>query len=165
MTFFTLAFFIKVISAVIASLGFAMMFKMDSRHLPYGVFSAAITFIIYYAIEFFGGALFAAAFISTAFAALFSEVMARVKRAPVIIFLLPGVIPTVPGGNLYYAMRYLLLSDTALALKNFTAALEVGLGIAGGTVATSIIFGMTLDAVRSFKKRKNGRKGKINTAQ
>jgi len=160
MTFFTLSFFVKVITAAIASLGFAMMFKIDRRHLAYGVFSAAVTFIIYYIIEFFGGPLFVAAFISTAFAALFSEVMARLKRAPAIVFLLPGVIPTVPGGNLYYAMRYLLLSDVSLALKNFTTALEVGLGIAGGTVATSIIFGMTLDAVRSFRKKKSCREQK-----
>ncbi len=158
MTFFSISFFVKVVTAAIASLGFAMMFRIDRRHLAYGVFSAAVTFIIYYTLEFFGAPLFASAFVSTAFAAVFSEIMARVKRAPAIIFLLPGVIPTVPGGNLYYAMRYLLLNDFGLASRNFLAALEVGLGIAGGTVATSILVGMLLDLFKHIRHRQNREK-------
>ena len=36
--------------------------------------------------------------------AAFSEILARVLKAPVILLLVPMLIPEIPGGDLYYAM-------------------------------------------------------------
>ena len=64
-----------------------------------------------------------------------------------------GIIPTVPGGSLYYTMRYLILSDFDIALKKLIETLEVGLGIAGGIVTVSIIFGSIMDYIHKRKKK------------
>ena len=138
--FFTLDLLIKVISVTAASFAFSVVIKVGKRHLPEATGLAAITYIIYYTVQFFVGEVFLAALVSTAAAALISEALARLKSAPTIVFLLPAVIPTVPGGGLYYAMRDLLRAETISASDSFINALKIALGIAGGIVAVSIIF-------------------------
>ena len=46
-----------------------------------------------------------AAFLAAVSISLFSEVMARVRRCPVTGYLLVALLPLVPGGGIYYAMR------------------------------------------------------------
>ena len=81
--------------------------------------------------------------------ALYAELFARLKRAPTIVFVLTGIVPTVPGGSLYRGMRDLLLKNVNGAIDNFTATLEVGSGIAGGIVTVSIIFSIIVDRLKT----------------
>ena len=98
--------------------------------------------------------IFWAAFISAAFTSLFSEVIARVRKAPAIIFLLTGIVPTVPGGALYYTMRNMVLGDISGTLDKLSVTIQTGIGIAGGIVSVSIIFGIIMDYVAKRRKAK-----------
>ena len=95
--------------------------------------------------------------VSTAVAALFAEIMARKRRAPASVFLIPGVIPTVPGSNLYFFMRYILESNLPEAFSQLGIALGVALGIACGTVSVSITWGIISDRISKRKARIKGR--------
>ena len=99
--------------------------------------------------------VFPAAFVSTMFTALFAEIASRVRKAPTIVFLIPGVIPTVPGGALYRAMRALLLLDFAGASEALLTTLQIGLGIAGGILTVSIIFGSVMEKIKKGKLKAN----------
>ncbi len=152
--FFTLSLLTKTIAIFIASVAFSVIFKIGKRHIIYGGILATVTFLIYYTALFFGAPLFTAAFVSTAAAALCSEILARIRRAPTLVFLLASVIPTVPGGNLYYAMRDLLSGDTEGAIQNFLTTMKIGLGIAGGIVTVSILFAILSDAINKVREKK-----------
>ena len=149
MNYFSTALLVKVISAFIASIGFSIILKINRRHVLIGGVCGMITYVIYYTVVFFAGSFFAAALVSTVFTTLFSEILARVKKAPTLVFILPGVIPTVPGGDLYRAMRCLILSEFTGAFENLLITLEIGLGIAGGIVATSTLFGLCYEIGRA----------------
>lgn len=153
--YFTLDLLIKIVTAFFASLGFAIVLRVAPRHIVYGSIGGAVTYLIYYTIVWLGLGYFAAGFISTTFTALYSESLARVRRAPALVFLTPGVIPTVPGGDLYRGMRDLISGNMPSALSNFGIALNIGLGIAGGIVAVSIIYGIVSDAIKARKAKKN----------
>ena len=152
--FFTLTLLIRVVASFFASLGFAVMFRIHRRHLAVISLGGAITYFLYDLVLFFSASCFAAGLLSTVFAALFSEILARVRRAPTVVFLLPCVIPTIPGGNLYYAMRYLLEGDGPLALDNLRITLQVALGVAGGIIIVSVLFGIAMDHHAAKRKRK-----------
>ncbi len=144
--FFKPIFFIASFGALLGSLGFAVIFKVARRHLVLGSLNGLITYIVYYSVEFVTeGAVFAAAFVSTMVTALLAEVFSRTRKAPTIVFLLPGVIPTVPGGALYRAMRAVLLFDFEEALEYLLVTLQIGLGIAGGIMTVSVIFGIVAE--------------------
>ena len=152
MNFFTLSFFIKLIMAFITSAGFAMMFNTNKRHLVYIGICGLGNYAIYYTVLFFlPSSWFWAGFLSAVFTAIFAEVIARVVKAPTIIFLLTGIVPTVPGGSLYYSVRNLLLNNVANSIEKLTVTLMVGIGIAGGIVFVSIVFGTIMDFLAKKK--------------
>lgn len=140
--FFTAEFIIRLITSLIGTLCFSVVFKIRPAHLPYAGVCGMLSYAIFYTVDFFGNSLFAAAFFAAAFTALFSEVCARVRKAPAIVFLLPGSIPIVPGGDLYYTMKNLLTSDFDTAVDYALSACKTGIGIAGGIVAVSVLSGL-----------------------
>ncbi len=155
-SFFKPIFFIASIGSAVGSLSFAVTFKVAPKHLLYGMLAGLITYIVYYTVEFYtGGEAFAAAFVSTMCAALFAEVASRLRKAPTIVFLIPAVIPTVPGGVLYRAMRALLLRDLNGAVEALLTTLQIGLGIAGGILTVSIIFGSVMEKIKKGKAKVN----------
>ncbi|MBQ1260676.1 MAG: threonine/serine exporter family protein [Clostridia bacterium] len=152
--FFTTQLLVRLITSFICSIAFAVVYRVAPRHLIYGGISGFITYFVYHTVIFFAHSVFAAAFVSTMFAAIFAEVAARKRRAPTIVFLVPGVIPTVPGGDLYRGMRGLLAGNTAESTFYFLNTIKIGLGIAGGIVAISILFGTLTDRIAAAKARK-----------
>ena len=154
MTFFTAQFFIQLTTSFIATIAFAILLRISRKHLLHVGVCGTITFAIYYTLYFFTSSLFVAAFGSAMVTSICAEILARLRHAPTIVFVLTGIVPTVPGGALYRAMRDLLLQKGAEALKNFTETLEVGIGIAGGIVTVPIILGIIIDARAARKKKK-----------
>ena len=116
-----------------------------------------LTFVVYYAVEFFGMGVFAAALVSSAFSALFSEIFARVKRAPVSIFLLPCSIPIVPGSGLYYTIANFIAKDFSAAFHYLGVTLGIGLGIAAGIVIVPVTWHLFLGAVAYVRRKRKKR--------
>lgn len=140
--FFTSEFIVRLITSLIGTVSFAIVFRVRPVHLPYAGVCGLITYACFYTVGFFSASLFTAAFAAASFTALFSEVFARVRRAPAIVFLIPGSIPIVPGGDLYNMMKYLLSSDFGTAREYMLTAVKTGIGIAGGIVAVSVAWGL-----------------------
>lgn len=147
-------FIIELIMAILTSCAYSLMFNVNKKHLLYIGLGGLGTYAVYYATAELLDSIFWAAFISTAFTALFSEICAKARKAPAILFLIPGIVPTVPGGALYRTMRNIVLGDLSAALSSFSATLVIGLGIAGGIVAVSIIWGIAMDYIAKRKKMK-----------
>ena len=155
--FFTMNFIIQLITSAIGSVGFAMIYRVAGKYLPLAALGGLLTFAVYYAVEFFGLGVFVAAMASSAFSALFSEVFAKIKRAPVSIFLLPCFIPIVPGSALYYTMANFISKDMAAAWHYLGIALGVGLGIAVGIVVVPVAWQLCFGAIAYLKKRKQAK--------
>ncbi len=151
-------FLIQIVTSFITSVTFAILLKANKRHLLNGGICGTLTFAAYFGIYAITSSLFWAAFVSTAVAALFAEVNARAVKAPSIIILMAGVIPTVPGGYLYRAVRDFVRGFTPSAISWLGGAAAVALGIAGGVISLSLVFNIINDYVA--KKRKNNNKCK-----
>lgn len=59
---------------------------------------------------------------------VYCEVMARVRKSPVTVFLVVGIIPLVPGGSAYHTMEYFVLRKIKLAA--FTGLHTIGIAAA-----------------------------------
>lgn len=158
MNFFSTYFWIQIITSMLSAAGFAVVFKARARHLPFVAVGGLITYACYYTVAFFAGQLFLAAFFSTLLTAVYSEFCARVRRAPAAVFLFPSLIPTVPGGSLYHAMRCLLSDNAALAVSYLSDAVKIGLGIAGGIMVVSIAMGQLADIKRNRRLHESPKK-------
>ena len=69
---------------------------------------------------------------AAAFALSYSELMAKALKTPATLFVIPAIIPLVPGGSLYYTMSYAVHRDVANARLYGTRTLETALAIAAG---------------------------------
>lgn len=148
-------FLIQIVTALMTSVTFGVVFKINRRHLLNAGVCGLLTYAAYFGIEMITSSLFWAAFISSAVAALFAETHARLVKAPSIVMLMPGVVPIVPGGYLYRSVRDVVSGLNESAIANLGMAAEIALGMAGGVVALTIFYAMFKDYV---VKRKNSKK-------
>src|SRR5699024_161464 len=80
-----------------------------------------------------------------------SIISSRYLRAPVIIFITCGIIPLVPGGMAYNAMRSVVLQNYDMALAyGFQVAL-VSMAIAMGIISTEMIDSLFQTLKREIK--------------
>lgn len=128
---------IQLLSALVATLGFAILFSVAPRHLPLASLSGVIAWAICLAFSFLGD--FAANAISAFCITLFCEAVARWKKAPVITFLTPSVIVLVPGRLLYHTILHILLKESTEAMRYGTMTLNCCLGIAAGILLSSFL--------------------------
>lgn len=125
---------ITLIAVIVASCGYAMIYKIPQRILVVSVLGAVIGwFTNAYFVNELGLAPIAAAFIAAMIIALYAEIMARRVKAPASIFLVIGVLPLVPGSSFYFAIEAAILGD-------FNQSIVTGLEAAG--IALSLAMGM-----------------------
>ena len=143
---------IKIIAGTIATLGFAILFRLKPSHWPFAMLDGLIACICYFAFtELFGGN-FLPNLLAAFAASVFADLFARLCKAPSTVFILPGCIALVPGGTLYYAMSNLLSENRDVAVEYFLITLTVGIGIGGGIIAASLLR-VTIQAISNKIKQ------------
>jgi len=84
---------------------------------------------------------------------IFSEIFARLLKNPVPIFLIPGIIPLVPGAGMYNTM-------TALIKNNFDTAIKTGIQtlLIAGSIAIALMLVTSFNWIfKVFQKIKFGK--------
>ncbi len=93
---------------------------------------------------------FASFFIGSAGVTLASEMLCRLRRCPVTIFLVTGIIPMVPGGLLYLTMRSAVSGEwpvfTDLGLESALTAAAIASGIIAVTALADVVYGIQRNA-------------------
>ncbi len=79
-------------------------------------------------------------FLAATAVAVISEILARKEKQPVIIFLVPGVIPLVPGGKAYLTMLSFLQNDYAQGLELLVSTVFLAGAVAAGIIVSSSAF-------------------------
>jgi uncharacterized membrane protein YjjB (DUF3815 family) len=77
--FFTVQLFVRLITSFICSVAFAIVYKINKKHVLLGGVGGFLTYLVYHTVFFFLSSAFAAAYVSTLAAALFAELMARAR--------------------------------------------------------------------------------------
>lgn len=121
------------------SLAFGIVYKVKKKRLPVVAAGGGVGWLIYRLLFILLKNIFLGNMGATVFITAFSELMARKLKAPVVVFLLPCLIPLVPGGSLYYAMSWVIQKDSTRALSYLSNACEAAFGIAAGIVLVSVL--------------------------
>ena len=78
------------------------------------------------------GQIFISGFVASAFAAVYSEVLAFLKKAPTTLFVIPAVVPLIPGSTLYYTMNAVVNANTDGFSHYGSLTVQYALSIAAG---------------------------------
>ena len=76
--FFALEFFLKLLASLLGTMGFSVIFGVRPKHVIFAGIGGLGAYAVYYTCGFFGASLFPCAFMSAVFAALYSEISARI---------------------------------------------------------------------------------------
>lgn len=139
---------IQLIMAPIGSLGFSLLFRLRSRSLFTACLGGLGCWGVYLLAAHLLGGVFLPTMLSAAFSAFYAEVNARLWKAPATVFLIPALVPLIPGSTLYYTMSGLVQQDAAMASHYGILTGQYALGIAAG----SCLIWVALDIIRSFRR-------------
>jgi len=127
------------ISGFLATIGFSVLFLTKVRRLPFAALGGLLACIVYVLFDYIsGGNSFVTNLAAGVAITLYSEVFARIIKAPVTVLLLPALVPLVPGGMLYYAMSHLVIWNRDLFIYYAVETAKTGIGIAVGLMIVSL---------------------------
>ena len=145
-----------IITALTGTLGFMIMYGIHPKRMPFVLFGVFLTTLTYVCFKDSYSTLVCNMFASI-IATMYSEIMARVIKAPTTVFLIPAVVPLVPGGSLYYTMLNLIRNDSEKIGYYGNQALLCALGISVGIIICSIVAQIIIGTIYKLRhhRRKN----------
>lgn len=123
---------INLIAAFLAVLSFALLFNVSKENVLLCGLTGSIGWLFF---EVSGSAysLVAASFISSVVITAVSRIFANIKKTPVTVFLISGIIPLVPGAGIYYTMINIINNQYTKAavkgIETFKVAGAIAIGI------------------------------------
>ncbi|WP_019911583.1 threonine/serine exporter family protein [Paenibacillus sp. HW567] len=139
---------LQLITSFIAAATFCILFNAPARALVQCGFAGMVGWILYLQLDEQWDTV-VATFLATVVVGVISQIFARSFKMPVIIFSVGGIIPLVPGGLAYDAMRKFVENDNNQAIQFAVQALMLSGAIATGLVLSEVLGQMF--------RRKNGR--------
>ncbi|MCR1934817.1 threonine/serine exporter family protein [Clostridium tepidum] len=143
---------IQILMAGVGTLGFALFFSVNKKHIAAATFGGLLSWTIYLIIYHITGSIFLGNMIASMVVCLWSELMARKLKAPTNIFMISGIIPLLPGGTLYYTMEAMLQKNKKVFIHKGLETIMITVGIVAGIVAISVIFVYFLNLLKKYKK-------------
>ncbi|HHT73324.1 MAG TPA: threonine/serine exporter [Firmicutes bacterium] len=143
---------ITIAAGFIAAAAFALIYRVPRGEIVHCGLVGAGGWLVFSSARLIGEV--GAYFLASAAVALISEVLARQRYQPVIVYLIPGVIPLVPGGMAYTTMMHFLHNEYGAGLELMAATFFAAGAIAGGITVVSS--GFRVFSARKNRQRKSG---------
>ena len=135
----------------LACVGFGLIFNIQGFGVAITGMGGALGWMVYLLVMEWQGQDIFAAFVAAMSIAVYSEVMARVRKYPITAYLVVSYFPLVPGGFIYRAMYYGIQGERQLFLETGIQTIGIAASIAVGTLLVSTI-------VRTYATWKRGRR-------
>ena len=143
---------LQVLMGYLGSLGFNILFNIRGRKLLIASLGGAISWGVYLLLEPVLPGEPIRFFLSAAAVTVYGEVFARLEKTPTTTFLVPSVIPLIPGGSLYYTMNYALNKQWAEFSQRGFYTLQLALALAVGIIAVTTLVRLLNLGIRKLRK-------------
>ncbi len=103
-------YLIEIITAGIASFGFAVLYNVRGRRLIIPFIGGIAGWTLYIMLMFLDNDILQT-FTATIFLTIYTEIAARIVKTPTTTFLFPNIIIFIPGGLLYFTISSAIKGD------------------------------------------------------
>lgn len=126
----SLSLIIKIMGVFLSVFAFSIYLETPKKHIiKAGLVGAMGGFVYLMALQLNKGDVFAT-FLSAFVVSIVSHIFARMFKTPVTLFLVAGILPTVPGAGMYRIVHHILIEDEAKAAYYMIQTLEIAGAIA-----------------------------------
>jgi len=122
------------IYAYISTIGFAVLFNAPKSSFIKSGFAGGLGWVIYIFSNNLSGSIIVSTFVASLVIAMIGEFFAIIDKNPITVYIIPGIIPLVPGFALYNTMRSIVEQKFDLAANHGTEALLISIAISGALV-------------------------------
>ena len=131
--------FIHLSFSFLSTVTFGILTNIPKRALVATGIAGTVGWMIYWSLKTIGYGLGSANFLAAFAVGCVSIFFSRRKKMPMIIFNIPSLVPLVPGGPAYKAVREFALGDNIVGFENLMIVVITAGAIAGGFMMTSVV--------------------------
>lgn len=125
------------VGAFIACLGYGLIFNVDIKKIIYACLNCGIGYFVYNLCLPYG--TYVSLIISSFTLTVVSEILARITKTPVTVYLVCALIPLVPGMGAYRTVLHIINLEQELALtKALDTLIQAGSIVLGVSFASNL---------------------------
>ena len=128
---------LECIASLVGCAGFAILFNIHGPGIMICATGGILAWVTYRVSLYLGCGDILAYFYAAVIAAIYSEIMARVRKCPAIGYLVISVFPLIPGTGIYYTMNYAMLGQMTNFANQGTHTLAIASVMAVGILTAS----------------------------
>lgn len=123
--------------AFLSSTGFAILFSIPKDSILRSGFVGATGWIVFYISSNIFNSNITGTFFAAITAGVLGELFARHYKKPATVFIVPGIVPLVPGAGMYYTMLALVEKDFHGAANKGTETFFIAAAISIGLIIST----------------------------
>lgn len=108
---------LNFIAAFFATAGFCILSTVPKRYILTSSLTGAFGWLVYKLLVLSGDSKIFACFLGACTVAVISEVFSRAGKEATTLFIIPGILPLVPGAGMYYTMLSVMQRDYITAAQ------------------------------------------------
>ena len=148
--------FLQILMAGLGTLGFNILFHIRGKKLILATLGGVISWTVFLAVEPVFPDETLRYFLAAATITVYGEILARCMKTPTTTFLVPSIVPLIPGSSLYYTMNYALSRQWSDFLHRAFYTLQLAFALAAGIIAVTTVVRLVTLLLRKIKKAEKG---------
>ena len=148
--------FLPCLYAFVGGIGFCVLFHLRGKEIIFTSLGGAAGWLAYLLALPVVGRQVMAYFVAAVALSVYSEIMARVRKCPVTVYLLIAIFPLVPGAGIYFTMQHAIRGENTLFLTQMMHTLSLSGALALGILLVSSAIRMW----QVFRRRTHSNSGR-----
>ena len=144
---------LQILMGGLGTLGFNILFNIRGRKLVLATLGGVISWSVFLVLCPWIPGEAIRYFLAAAAVTVYGEVLARVEKTPTTTFLVPSIIPLIPGSALYYTMNEVLNKRWDQFGQQAFYTLQLALSLAVGIIAVTTVVRLITAATHKRKER------------
>ena len=137
-----------------ASFGFGIFLSVPKKDVIIGGLIGGISWIFYIKIFWLTQEVIFPYFVATVSIGILGDIFSKINNKPSIVYVVPAIIPLVPGHAMYFTMLYIVTEKYDLALSKGIEAIFIAFAIVAALILTESIRKVTNKIFYSLQLKK-----------
>ena len=150
---------LSFVFALFATFGFCILFHVPLRCMFPAAATGGLGWFVYQLLMELGLGITASVFLAACLVALLADICSRLIREAATVFVIPGILPLVPGSGIYYTMFHFIRGNMDKAAAWGTRTLMIAGAIALGLLVIASVIRIIVNTKRNIKRWNDKRRG------
>ena len=147
--------YLQILMGTLGTLGFNISFNIRGKKLLFATLGGTVSWAVFLALAPWIPGEAMRYFLATAAITVYGEILARIMKTPTTTFLVPSIIPLIPGSALYYTMNYALNKQWTQFAQQAFYTLQLALSLAVGIIAVTTTVRLLTALVNRIRSREH----------